>query len=313
MSYMTIDEQIKSHLNFLISKGLEVNELKINSGFNRCKFKEQTEGRGELSYKTTQSLLNNGMVGLATWCRCQGGIIQTHKTYGVCPPKHTDSNKIFSLDIEIDEQRDIESARNTELFWEYSDHVGESDYLRRKGVGYYGIRFRNNTYGRVAVIPLRDVDGKLWSYQLLNSDGSKRVPKNIKIRGLFHVLQPFVNGQPIGLAESYVVAATCYEAIGLPTVTAISSSNLERVAMILRNKYPNSRIIILADNDRHLEENKGERTAGLVKKRLGANCTVAVPDFEGFPIGREYSDWNDLVREKGIQEIRNMLTKLIRC
>lgn len=307
MSYMTMKEQIRSHLNFLVSSGLDVSELKINSGFIRCKSKEQHEGRGELSYKTTQSRLNNGMVGLATWCRCRGGIVQTHKTYGF--PDNGGTNREFE---QIEEQGDIESARKAEMFWEYSDRIGESDYLRRKGVGYYGIRFRNNAYGHVAVIPLRDAEGKLWSYQLLNSDGTKRVPKNIRVSGLFHVLQPFVNGQPIGLAESYVVAATCYETIGLPAVTATSSSNLERTAIILRNKYPNSRIIILADNDRHLEENKGVQIACTVSKRLGVNCTVAIPDFEGFPTTSDYSDWNDLVREKGHQAVRGILSKIIR-
>ncbi len=310
MSYMTMKEQIRSHLNFLISNGLDINELKINAEFIRCKSQGQVDGRGELSYKTTQSLLNNGMVGLATWCRCQGGIIKTHKTYG--PSESVDVNGILSL-RKPDDPGDVESVKKSELFWEYSERIGESDYLRRKGVGYYGIRFRNNAYGCVAVIPLRDGDNKLWSYQLLNSNGTKRVPKNIKVSGLLHVLQPFVNGQPIALAESYVVAATCYETIGLPAVTAISSSNLERVAMILRNKYPNSRIVILADNDRHLEINKGLQAACLVKERLRTNCTVAAPDFEGFPATNEYSDWNDLLREKGHQEVRAMLTKKIRC
>ncbi len=191
--------------------------------------------------------------------------------------------------------------------------MGESDYLRRKGVGYYGIRFRNNVYGRVAVVPLRDAEGKLWSYQLLNSDGTKRVPKNVRVSGLFHVLQPFVNGQPIGLAESYVVAGTFYETIGLPAVTAISSSNLEQVAKILSNKNPNSRIIILADNDRHLDQNKGIQAAYAVQDSLVGNCTIAVPDFEGFPPTCDYSDWNDLVREKGHQAVRVKLTGIIRC
>jgi hypothetical protein len=310
MSYMTMKEQIRSHLNFLLSSGLNVRELKINSGFIRCRLVGQDDDRGELSYKTTQSLLNNGMIGLATWCRCQGGIVKTHKTYG--SPENAGISGI-SLGGQIEEQADLESVRKSELFWEYSDQSGESDYLRRKGVGYYGIRFRNNAYGRVAVIPLRDADGRLWSYQLLNADGTKRVPKNVRVSGLFHILQAFVNGQPIGLAESYVVAATCYETMGLPAVTAISSNNLERVAMILRSKYPNSRIIILADNDRHLEQNKGVQAAWAARDRLGTNCIVAIPDFEGFPTTSDYSDWNDLVREKGHQEVRNMLTGVIRC
>lgn len=311
MSYMTMKEQITSHLNFLVSNGLDVTELKINSEFIRCRSIGQDDGRGELSYKTTQSVLNNGMIGLATWCRCQGGVVKTHKTYG--SPESVSIIGMSSAGGDSEEPGDVESARKSELFWEYSDRTGEADYLRRKGVGYYGIRFRNNAYGRVAVVPLRDAEGKLWSYQLLNADGTKRVPKNIRVSGLFHVLHPFVNGQPIGLAESYVVAATCYETVGLPAVTAISSNNLERVALVLRRKYPNSRVILLADNDRHLEHNKGVQAASAARDRLGANCTVAIPDFEGLPATSDYSDWNDLVRERGHQAVRNILTGIIRC
>jgi phage/plasmid primase-like uncharacterized protein len=95
-------------------------------------------------------------------------------------------------------------------------------------------------------------------------------------------------------------------------VTAISSSNLERAALILRKKYPNSRIIVLADNDRHLEVNKGLQAAHIVKERLGTNCIVAAPDFKGFPLTSDYSDWNDLVREKGQLMVRNILTEIIR-
>jgi phage/plasmid primase-like uncharacterized protein len=305
MTYMTIDEQIKSHVNFLRLNGFDVNELKLNSGFIRCKFIGQLEDRGELCYKTTQSLLNNGMLGFATWCRSQGGVIKVHKTYGI----NSEENRQLSLDVCTHQERNRELARKSELFWEYSEQIGDSDYLRRKGVGYYGVRFRNNEYGRVAVIPLRDIEGKLWSYQLLNSDGTKRLPKNINVGGLFHALQPFVNGQPIGLSESYVVAAACYEAIGLATVTAISVSNLERVAQILRNRYPNSRIVIFADNDRHLLNNKGVQAAYSIRERLKTNCIVAIPDFDGFPKSKDYTDWNDLIREKGMLEVRNMLTK----
>jgi len=312
MTYMTINEQIKSHIEFLKSNGLEVDELKINAGFIRCMYRGKIGNRGELCYKTTQSQLNNGMLGLGTWCRCQDGVIKTFQTYGLPLKKQPEVNNVFSQNIERYEQTDVGLRRKSELFWEHSEHVGESDYLIRKGVGYYGIRFRNNEYGRVAVIPLRDIEGNLWSYQLLNSDGTKRVPKNVKVGGLFHPLQDIVNGQPIGLAESYVVAATCYELTGTPSVTAISSNNLEWVALLLRSKYPNSRIIVLGDNDRHLEENKGMQAACLVTKKLGVNCDMALPDFEGYPQGKNYTDWNDLVREKGWHIARDMLTNLIR-
>src|ERR1700675_3863931 len=108
MSYMTMKMQIKSHLNFLVSNGLDVSELKINSGFIRCRSIGQDDSRGELSYKVTQSILNNGMIGLATWCRCQGGTVKTHKTYGCS--ENADISGILSMNGQIEEQGDFESV-----------------------------------------------------------------------------------------------------------------------------------------------------------------------------------------------------------
>jgi phage/plasmid primase-like uncharacterized protein len=278
MAYMSFEEQIASHLEFLKSEGLDVDQLKIDGGFIRC--------QRELCYKTTQTVLKNGLIGLMTWCRCTRGETKTHKTYG--------SNE-----------------NQTELFWRLSDPIGESDYLNSKSVGCYGIRFRSNTFGLVAVIPMYDLSGQLKSYQLLNPDNTKRFPKNARINGLLHMLRPFVNGQPYGLAESYVTAATCYELTGISTATVFSASNLLVTAKGLKNRFPLSHQIIFADNDRHLKENKGIQAAQEVKKEMKEACTLAIPDFSGYPAARQYTDWNDLLREKGYEQAKKMITDAI--
>lgn len=278
MAYMTFEEQIVSHLEFLKREGFDIDHLKIDEGFIRCP--------DELCYKTTRTVLRNGLLGLMTWCRCKKGERKTHKTYG-------------------------SHENQAEQFWRQSDPIGESDYLNSKSVGSYGIRFRNNSFGRVAVIPMYDYLGQLRSYQLLNPDGTKRFPKNTRVKGLIHTLKPFVNGNPYGLAESYVTAATCYELTGIPTATVFSTSNLLPAANLLKSSFPSSPLIIFADNDRHLKENKGIQAAREVLKERKESCTLAIPDFSGYPTVRQYTDWNDLLREKGYERTKEMIAKAI--
>ena len=87
------------------------------------------------------------------------------------------------------------------------------------------------------------------------------MPKGARTRGLFHALQKPVNGEAIGIAESYVTAATCFELSGVSTVCCFSSGNMLDTALIMRKSYPNSPLVLFADDDRHLGErglpNKG--------------------------------------------------------
>ena len=188
MSYMTIEEQIASHYTFLKEQNFAIDKLNIDGGFVRCCHSDQIAGRGELCYQTKKNQLRNGMVGLATWCRGEGGQTKTHKTYGPAP------SDLCSSEIKVASPEKPEEVRKAEIFWQMSDEVGEAEYLLKKGVGYYGIRFRCTDYGKIAVIPLRDINGKFMSYQLINPDGSKRFAKDVGILGLLHMLQRPING-----------------------------------------------------------------------------------------------------------------------
>jgi phage/plasmid primase-like uncharacterized protein len=294
---MTMEEQMASHLKFLKDQSVSVEELQIDAGYVRCHSIDETDGRGELCYWTKQNQLNNGMIGLISWCRGKGGKIKIHKTYGY-PPNNTNS-------------KNINEARRAEFFWQMSNSVGESEYLLKKGVGYHGIRFRSTEYGKIAIIPMRDINGKLLSYQILNSDGTKKFCKNTEIKGLFHILHTPIKNFPIGIAESYVTAASCFELTGVSMVTAFTANNLKEVAQTIRKKFPDNHIIIFGDNDRHLEENVGVRAAYEAKEKLGKASSVAIPKFDGYQCLKELSDWNDLVREIGIKQARLELRAIL--
>lgn len=315
MVYKSYTKQVAEHLKFLRSKGFDIKNLVVDSTSKeiRCHTVDKIHGRGELSYRCTSRRLNNGLLGLGTWYRGHSGEEECFQTYRLWPD--TDNPKIqvpSTNENQTSESRpcfDL-ATRKAYGFWMYSALTGKSDYLDEKGVRYYSLRFRSGKYGNVAVVPMRDESNRLWSYQLLNPDGSKRFAKGAEILGLQHALGRLVNSKHIGVSESYVTAATCMELAGIPTVCAFSGENLIHVSKILRKQYRNSHIYIFSDNDRHLSQNRGIQKAQEVCKALNKRVTVVAPEFGGTTPSKSASDWNDLVRIMGTIEVKRQINYL---
>lgn len=154
-------------------------------------------------------------------------------------------------------QSNEEAVKKSQYIWRsLAKESGRSDYLEKKRVGAYGIRFLENKYGLVAVVPARDSGGNIRALEFLNPDGTKRFLTGSSWKGLFHMLFIPVNGKIIGIAESYVTAAICLELVRIPTVCAFSSGNLPAAARSMHAMFPGSSIAIFADNDKH-PESKG--------------------------------------------------------
>lgn len=312
MRPMSYSEQVQSHIDFLRSQGLELEELQVDTGkFVRCHKMGITKGERDLVYKCQSKKLDNGLFGLGSWCRGINGQ-KSYQTNGggptgsECLRSHHDSTAV-NLDYASKEtERHTAAAKKAFGFWAHSNEFGESDYLKRKGVGYYGIRFRcTEQYGNVAVVPMFDIDGRLWNRQLLNADGTKIMATDGRTTGLFHALgKP---GQTFGIAESYATAATCMEVTGVIVVCAFSGWNLKEVALALAQKHSTSRVIIFADNDRHLSSNKGIEYGQAAVKEIGERATLVAPNFGDRQPLKDESDWNDFVRVFGQEAMRNQL------
>lgn len=320
MAYKSYSNQVTEHLAFLKSKGFNVLDLKVDAGFIRCCEDGESQGRGELAYKTSSRVLDNGLTGLQTWFRGLQGATDRFLTYGLGPKeeeiiekqKTAVSATVNALNKDMSSYE--EAGRRAYGFWQHSSVSGRSEYLERKGVGYYGIRFRNaELYGAVAVIPMYDTAGRLWNYQLLNPDGTKRHPKNTRSEGLFHILGNLIDGRVIGIAESYVTSASCQELTGIPVVCAFCSQNLKAVAIAMRERYIKSPLIIFSDNDRYAETrgmpNQGVLKAQEAVKASGYPSFVVEPDFCGLGDSKSLSDWNDLIREKGFEYARAQMNE----
>lgn len=296
--------QASSHVSWLKSLGFDVESLEVGK-WVKCRGADEAKASGAFAYRTWANELRQGGQGLVTVAKVHGKDYK-HETL---PNEELPQTLSFRLSFvkeaskkqhtEEQQEKHHEAARRAYGFWQNSSALGTSEYLTRKGVGSYGLRFRSSEqYGQVAVVPIVDASGKLWSYQLLNADGSKVFAKEGRIHGCFHCLAPIVNGQPLGVAESYVTAATCYELTSIPTVCAFACYNLAAVSLAIRQKYPDSAIVLFADNDRHLPKNEGLLKAQEACNSI-ENALLLAPDFEGYPPSRSASDWNDLLHLKG--------------
>lgn len=130
------------------------------------------------------------------------------------------------------------------------------------------------------LVPMRGRDGVIQNAQIIYPTGKKSFPRHAPKTGLFHLLgNPPAPGEWLALCEGYATAASIHMAVGWPVACAFDVGNLRPVAMLLRELYPQARLMICGDDDRETPGNPGRTTATAVARELG--CKVVFPDFSG--------------------------------
>jgi len=159
-------------------------------------------------------------------------------------------------------------------------------YLEAKGItpqaGVFTDRDGQKTY-----IPATDENGKQWTMQYIQEDGTKRFAKESRKEGCFHAiggLDAIAAAPAIVIGEGYATAASVSQVLGYGTVAAFDSGNLEVVAKVLHEKYPDKPIVIAGDDDRHLELTQGINP-GKVKARAAAKAVGGEAIFPVFAPG----------------------------
>ena len=194
-----------------------------------------------------------------------------------------------------------EAAKVAATHWAEATEAPDTHaYLLDKGVRSYGLRLRE---GKL-IMPLRDADNALHSYQSIDEKGNKRFLGGGLVEGLFFVIGVITPGI-LYIAEGYASAASVHEASGRPVIVALNCGNLLAVAKVLQAKYPEAELVFCADADSWTGkpgENKADEAARAVRGK------VAVPVFaEMRTIDEKPTDFNDLHQLEELEAVRRCL------
>jgi len=187
-------------------------------------------------------------------------------------------------------------------------------YLQAKGIQPHGLKQDDKGY---LIAPLTNANGEIRSMQRINQKGQKGYQKGGEKSGNFHSFGKLTNGKPIIIAEGIATAATVHEVMGSATAAALDSGNLTPVTKALAKKYPDSPIVIAADNDHNLKVNGEPKNVGVLKAKEAAasvdrDVVVVYPQVDkNDPLSDKITDYNDVAKEKGRQEVADSLKKLM--
>lgn len=198
------------------------------------------------------------------------------------------------------------AAKIAAATWEQASPLpeGEADahaYLARKGVYAFGLRVAAD--GRL-VVPVMGESGKVQSLQFIGED--KRFLAGGKTSAGFFPIPAKDNRKdgPLLIAEGFATAASLRMATGHAVLVAFNAGNLEAVARLARDKYPDREIVVCADNDEGRRKpdgtpfNPGVEAATGAAQAIGGKLAVC-PLISG-----EKADFNDLHLALGVSAVR---------
>ncbi|MBI2791359.1 MAG: toprim domain-containing protein [Gammaproteobacteria bacterium] len=191
--------------------------------------------------------------------------------------------------IKIDKRHE-QASYEAKLIW---DSLGPADpnhpYLVKKRINPFIGRQKCNCL----VYPITDFNGRIWSLQFIYPDSNKRFrPTGCNKKGKFVLLQEGSSRSRILIPEGIATGATLAQDYPDSTViAALDAGNLEPVAVGARWRYPSSKIVVCADDDKLNPYNPGINKGR--KAALAANAYFSRPQWpEDAP--ESLSDFNDL-------------------
>jgi len=215
------------------------------------------------------------------------------------------SEKIRQAKIEAEAERDRqaqEAAEKAKSIWENARPApADHPYLVAKKIQPHLARIDKHDN---LVIPVLDGQGNIHSRQLIDHAGQKTFLLGGRIKGYCCPLRGSDQDAPIYIAEGFATAATIFEALqGKNTVlAAFNAGNLKPVAEVVREKYPERQIIILADNDHRTEGNPG-MTKGH-EAAQAVDGSIVWPEFYSDDPG---TDFNDMKQAQGSEAVKARL------
>lgn len=182
-------------------------------------------------------------------------------------------------------------------------------YLARKGIdSLYGAKTENG--GDTLVLPIRDLDGRVWSIQTIPGEPGARkdfMPGG-RTKGCFILIGTQIpSSGRLYICEGYATGASIHMATGIPVVCALYADNIEPVAAAIRAQHPDLPLVICGDDDRWKDKNTGREKAERAAQATAA--TAVFPDFSKCADAAIHrpTDFNDAHMLLGLDEVRSQL------
>jgi putative DNA primase/helicase len=169
-------------------------------------------------------------------------------------------------------------------------------YLIRKGIKANGARL----YKDALLIPMR-ATGELHSLQFIGTNGDKRFLSGGRVAGCYYSIGSMKDAAALAICEGFATGASIHEATSYPVCVAFNAGNLDLVAKAMREKFPDLRLIVCADDDYLTDGNPGLTHAS--EAALSVGGMVAVPNF-GTNRPDKTTDFNDMAALMGLEAVR---------
>lgn len=228
-------------------------------------------------------------------------------------PEERDAWKRRSAEAKARREREAadaaaEAASRAKSLWKRADTTGSAGYLDRKRLtDLHGARIMRG----MVVVPCWTGAG-LTSLQFIAPDGQKRFLRNGSMDGAYHAIP---GDDVLVICEGYATGCKIHIATGHSVICAFNAGNLKAVAVSMRRKYPDRRIVIGADNDQWTTRPDGTLyNAGMVGAQAAAvaigGAMVVAPDVpEDDPARR--TDWDDVHDSDGPDVVREAFARAL--
>ncbi len=179
-------------------------------------------------------------------------------------------------------------------------------YLRSKNISAHGTYI--DQYG-LLIVPLKNISGEIRSLQRIYPDGRKYYMKDSCRIGCFYQFGKKLQDVVI-ICEGFATGASIYEATKITTVSAGDASNIENVALAIREKHKYElRIIIAGDDDTKLKNNVGRISATKAAEKV--NGMAIFPDFTNEEQSQGYTDFNDYANTRGRSSLKQFIDECV--
>ena len=185
----------------------------------------------------------------------------------------------------------------------------EHPYLNEKGIAAVGVR--QDKQGNL-VVPGFDLEtGRIQTVEYINQAGAKWYEKGCPKKGAMAILpdkEALKDAEVVLMVEGYATGVSVHQATGLPVAVAFDAGNIKDAARAIKQKMPNARITICADNDPPRPD--GTNIGVMRAKEAAAavpGCKVVVADFSQDEKSRGLSDFNDLHKARGLAAVKNAI------